>query len=198
MCVRATPPAMWCNSIGTWSARAAPAVREEGDTMKAISLWQPWASAIALGSKTIETRHWSTSYRGPLAIHAAKRCVKSELFACQLRGVWHAALHRPNPDRVPLWESLPFGAIVAVCTLADCVRTETLNDLDTVRWLSPDGPDAWTERYMGDFSPGRYGWVLAHIRALKSPIPYRGAQRFFDVPDDLLTERAPVATGTRP
>jgi hypothetical protein len=99
---------------------------------------------------------------------------------------------------VPLWESLPFGAIVAVCTLADCVRTETLNDLDTVRWLSPDGPDAWTERHMGDFSPGRWGWVLAHIRALESPIPYRGAQRLFDVPDDLLTVLAPVATGTRP
>lgn len=27
--------------------------------MKAISLWQPWASAMALGLKSIETRHWS-------------------------------------------------------------------------------------------------------------------------------------------
>ena len=40
--------------------------------MKAISLWQPWASAIAIGEKTIETRSWWTPHRGALAIHAAK------------------------------------------------------------------------------------------------------------------------------
>lgn len=42
--------------------------------MKALSLHQPWASAIALGLKHLETRSWATSYRGPLAIHAARRC----------------------------------------------------------------------------------------------------------------------------
>ncbi len=41
--------------------------------MKAITLWQPWASLVAIGAKTIETRSWATSYRGPLAIHAAAR-----------------------------------------------------------------------------------------------------------------------------
>ena len=34
--------------------------------MKAISLWQPWASAVSVGSKRIETRHWSTNHRGPI------------------------------------------------------------------------------------------------------------------------------------
>lgn len=33
--------------------------------MKAISLWQPWASAIAVGAKRVETRSWATKYRGP-------------------------------------------------------------------------------------------------------------------------------------
>ena len=41
--------------------------------MKAISFWQPWATAIAAGVKKIETRGWQTAYTGPLAIHAAKR-----------------------------------------------------------------------------------------------------------------------------
>ena len=41
--------------------------------MKALSLWQPWASLIAAGVKKVETRHWPTAYRGPIAIHAAKR-----------------------------------------------------------------------------------------------------------------------------
>jgi len=36
--------------------------------MKAISLWQPWATLIALGLKTVETRSWRMDYRGPLVI----------------------------------------------------------------------------------------------------------------------------------
>jgi hypothetical protein len=35
---------------------------------KAISLKQPWASLVATGKKTIETRKWSTKYRGDLII----------------------------------------------------------------------------------------------------------------------------------
>lgn len=31
----------------------------------AISLWQPWATLMAIGAKTIETRSWSTRHRGP-------------------------------------------------------------------------------------------------------------------------------------
>ena len=41
--------------------------------MKALTLWQPWASLVALGHKRIETRCWSTKYRGDLAIHAAAK-----------------------------------------------------------------------------------------------------------------------------
>lgn len=39
--------------------------------MKAITIWQPWASLIACGVKQYETRSWPTKYRGPIAIHAA-------------------------------------------------------------------------------------------------------------------------------
>lgn len=41
--------------------------------MKAISIRQPWASMIASRQKTIETRSWGTTYRGPLLIVASKR-----------------------------------------------------------------------------------------------------------------------------
>ena len=36
--------------------------------MKAISVKQPWANLIAAGRKTIETRTWTTKYRGQLLI----------------------------------------------------------------------------------------------------------------------------------
>lgn len=44
--------------------------------MKAISLWQPWASLIACGVKRYETRHWAPSrdlIGQTIAIHAAKK-----------------------------------------------------------------------------------------------------------------------------
>ncbi len=40
--------------------------------MKAIGLEQPFASLVGIGAKTIETRPWSTDYRGPLAVHSAE------------------------------------------------------------------------------------------------------------------------------
>lgn len=40
---------------------------------KAISLKQPWANLVASGKKTIETRKWTTKYRGDLVICSSKR-----------------------------------------------------------------------------------------------------------------------------
>ena len=39
---------------------------------KAISLKQPWANLVASGKKTIETRKWTTGYRGPLIICSSR------------------------------------------------------------------------------------------------------------------------------
>ena len=164
--------------------------------MKALSLWQPWASAIAIGAKRIETRHWCTSYRGPLAIHAAKRCVKYELGHIGAHWNWCGAL-RPlglvMGGGKPLWELLPFGAIVAVCDLVDCRPSEsfTVGELHAP-WRPRGETDAlydWTEDMMGDFSPGRFGWVLTGIEALPESIPWRGRQGLFEVPDEVLTRR---------
>ena len=132
--------------------------------MKAISLWQPWATAIAVGVKRIETRHWTTRYRGPLAIHAAKHWdVDQKDFASIERSL----------GRLPA--RIPFGAIVAVARLVDVRRTKEL-----YLTISP------IERIYGNYSVGRYGWVLEDIRALDEPIPYRGAQGLFDVSSALL------------
>lgn len=86
--------------------------------MKALSLWQPWASAIALGAKRVETRSWETLYRGPLLIHAAKRRPVYELLALNSNWTWLAVL-RPLGKRMgrfgwvlenirPLAEPIPY------------------------------------------------------------------------------------------
>lgn len=132
--------------------------------MRAISLWQPWASAVALGLKKIETRHWATDYRGPLAIHAAKRWqADQQEFAAIERGL----------GRLP--SRLPFGAIVAVVDLVDVRATDEL-----VLTIHP------IEKMYGNYSPGRFGWILHDVRALPEPIPCKGHQSFFSVPDDGL------------
>ena len=158
--------------------------------MKALSLRQPWASAIACGSKNIETRHWSTSYRGPLAIHAAKRCVKAELIHLHGHWNWCAALKLMGVQmgqKEALWDLLPFGAIGATCDLVDCRPTGSFTgtEIDVPRY--PSAADSygswnyWTERMMGNFSPGRYGWVFSKVEMLKTPIPCRGRQQLFEV-----------------
>jgi hypothetical protein len=157
--------------------------------LRAISLWQPWASAIALGSKTIETRHWSTQYRGPLAIHAAQRKVRSELQDYGLDPIWQGALHLLPPDKsAGDIFMLPFGAIVATCNLIGCLTSEEIFRCRAAQVLKVHGtfPHSWTEEMMGNLSDGRYGWILADIKPLAAPVPFKGKQGFFNVPDHLL------------
>jgi hypothetical protein len=128
--------------------------------VRAISLWQPWASAIALGLKRIETRSWSTSYRGWLAIHAAKR--------------WNREL-REFSESMGIGLQLPLGAIVAVAHLSGVFPAAVAG------WAPSDEERPW-----GDYSPGRFAWMLTDIRPLPEPIPFRGAQGFFVVPNEVL------------
>lgn len=139
--------------------------------MKAISLWQPWASAIALGNKCVETRSWSTSHRGPLLIHAAKRWTRPQReFAEVERSLGRMA------------EAIPFGAIVACATLSDVRRSEELAlEVSAI------------EKLYGDYRDGRYGWVLTEILPFPEPIPFRGAQGLFDVPYGVVQEAIKVA-----
>lgn len=74
--------------------------------MKALSLWQPFASLIADRRKTIETRSWEMLYRGPLAIHATKGNL--DQFSAKRFGYEV--------------ESLPTGAVVCIVNVVGCVR----------------------------------------------------------------------------
>src|SRR5262245_46915559 len=80
---------------------------------KALVLWEPWASAMALGFKANETRSWATGYRGDLAICAAKRLMDP--------GDWKLVTLF-NVD-VTTWEP-PYGCVVCVVELYDCVPVE--------------------------------------------------------------------------
>lgn len=147
-------------------------------------MWQPWASLIAIGAKQYETRSWATRYRGPLAIHAAQAAgglhlCGREPFQSVLLGAGVPSYKRYGRILVNK-HSLPFGAIVAVAELVTCVPTEQCGREDPNHFLSPK------ERAFGDFSPRRFAWEMADVRRLAEPIPCRGAQGLWDVPEEIL------------
>ncbi len=142
--------------------------------MKALSLIQPWASLIVLGEKRIETRSWPTTHRGPLAIHASKSMPDVCRLLCQERPFREAlARHGLTAD------TLPLGKVLGIVHLDDCLPTDDLPA------LTPD------ERAFGDFRRGRFGWLLSRPHPLAGPLPYRGSQGLWTLPDDIL------ATGPR-
>ncbi len=137
--------------------------------IKAITLWQPWASLMALGYKTIETRSWSPSYTGLLAIHAAKK--KGD--ASQQFIYEKCVLELGIPLR-----ALPYGAIVAVVNLREVILTGNVHDWENY-------PDY--ERVFGDFTPGRWAWKTKLILSFHKPYPVAGKQSLWnwEVPKEI-------------
>jgi hypothetical protein len=137
-----------------------PRFREDR-TMRALSLTQPWASAIAMGLKRYETRSWSTRLRGDVCIHAAKGFPRfaQEFFEDQMQ----EGLLLPDSD-------LPRGAIIAVAEVTACLRTEEV--FPTIERV---------ERMYGNYEAGRFAFRLENIRVLSQPIFCRGALSFWSV-----------------
>lgn len=153
----------------------------------ALSLWQPWASLIAIGAKKIETRSWYTPYRGKLYIHAAKTKKHDQMRDLPLS---LAATMKDALGSAPL----PYGAIVAVCDLAACRRVGGLHacrERPDVYMLPPAEPELSFGNYDHEMET-RYGWMLGNIRALTEPVSCNGAQGLWAPPDDvtaLVTSR---------
>jgi len=152
--------------------------------MKAISLWQPWATLWLLtdpDEKVYETRAWYTHHRGPLLVHAAQK---------RDGEVRHALEDRHFSERLSAHglniHDLPFGALIGRVILVNCCRMERLNP-----W-----PD-WRELQAGNWTPWRYAWQRSGTQVVRfpRPIPYKGAQGLFDVPDSVITGFSADYTG---
>ena len=147
--------------------------------MKALSLWEPWASLVGTGAKRYETRHWSTSYRGPLLICAAKRRDRNSLELVDEQvfqdGLMPLLGNAPGL-RVEIGD-LRFGEAVAVVELVDCIPTGLLRRADVLH-----------EVHFGDFHPGGFAWKLEALRTLPRGIEVKGSQGLFEVRDALVGE----------
>ena len=177
--------------------------------MKALTVRQPWAQLIALGVKSIETRSWSTGYRGPLAIHAGR--VKVPITDPGMTEAWRPLCDVERGGM--LTHPVPLGAVVAVADLVDVVPmidgslgwTEDSDTPPAALVLSWDTsamlvdtratgpfPDYSDQLPYGDFSPGRYAWLLDNVRPI-DPVPAKGRLGLWE-PDAALRLQVGQAT----
>lgn len=124
--------------------------------MKTLSIRQPYAWAIMAGIKPVENRSWSTTYRGPLAIHAGKAWYDDERFDRIELACWCKEYGVEFPSEIHL------GGIVGIVDLVDVVT---------------DHPS--------EFFDGPYGWVLANPRPVEF-IPMKGRLGLFEIDDRLI------------
>lgn len=166
--------------------------------MKAITIWQPWATLLPLGIKLYETRSWATSYRGPIAIHAAalklpqvlKRCFPGEddkrmfldAIAKGLKGV------HTEREIMDFLSGFPTGSVVATARLIGChkisawLRSPPLR-YGNQRFIRSECGEVFTpskmELMLGDWTPGRYAWEFADMKPIP-PVPAKGKQGLWE------------------
>ena len=142
--------------------------------MKALTLTQPWATLVAIGEKRIETRSWRTTYRGPLAIHAAKGFPPDAREMCREEPfdeiLWNA--------RYRFFDDLPCGVVIATAQLIDCIHLRETHD--PIALAAFDAHGARYERAFGNYGIGRYMWLLTDVVRIEPPVPARGALGLWD------------------
>lgn len=127
--------------------------------MKAVTIRQPWASAIILGPKRVENRTWVPSdVRAGrplwLAVHAGivepdmKRVYEGRTGWNRLREAWPEA---PAGGWVQ-------GAFIGAMLVEGAVRVEDLEDYGVNPWAT--GPWCWKITQVLDISPVPFGGRL--------------------------------------
>lgn len=165
--------------------------------MKAVTIWQPWASLIPMGLKKYETRCWPTSYRGPIAIHAGKK-TDPNVFEGLLRSqrtIEHLMKLGITPENI---ESLPHGAIIATAELVNVWKIvfHPGTDINKAKHILIGAESLTTDKHAPDFgayfvpteqemafgnwAPGNYAWELQNVKMLPAPIPIKGKQGLWD------------------
>ena len=140
--------------------------------MICLSLWQPWASLWCSHAKTHETREWAWKHRGWVAVHATKKIVHhldptlDDICDSEFGGHWGT--------------ELPRGAIIGIVDVVDCVPAESVFAPGT----APEADDF----YCGNFTPGRFAFKRCEFRKLREPVPWKGKQGPFQIPDELVRE----------
>lgn len=138
--------------------------------MKALTVCQPYARLITIGAKRVENRTWYTPFRGALLIHAGK---SRDWLDGDEEGRYAA-------------DPLEFGFIVGRCRVVHCLGTSGIEiNARTSAFYQALLSPAHREHVNGPWC-----LVLDSIVRFAEPLPWRGAQGLFDVPDDVVARLA--------
>ena len=124
--------------------------------MKAITIWEPYASSIAYGIKKYETRTWKTNYRGQIVIHASARKMNKESVALAEK----VGILYPKYSRV-----------VAIADLTDCIQM-------TEDFITKQNT---TEILLGNWHVGNYAWKLENVKIIDSEEIIKGQQGMWNL-----------------
>lgn len=155
-------------------------------TLPALSVEPPWSHAVAWLGKSPENRQWPVPPKligTDIAIHATKSVDETALAGYQPAS-WQAQHDRQPGEPWPPLAGMATGAVVAVARIAGCHHaTDCAGPLlaaafglehDTL--CSPWA--AW----------GQYHWELVSVRPLLEPVPCRGHQRIWYLPQTVDQE----------
>lgn len=154
--------------------------------MKALTIWQPWASLIMIGAKPYEFRKWDYRTRD--------RSIEGS------RIVIHAGARKVDPREVQelllnLWAGEPTGLLeeparqllvkIGFRPGDDGVMLPTSHGLGTAVLGKPRKA---SEIFGGRGDSDRidhqiWAWPLTDIKPFEPPIPIRGAQGFWNWPE---------------
>jgi hypothetical protein len=148
--------------------------------VKAITLKHPWAFAIAHWGKRIENRTWAwhNMIGQRIAIHGGIGPSKRERE--EILKVLDRLVSRHGMPKI-------FAKTCGGCMgverfiLSGIVATAVIDRYVTYGSDDIAEQDPWFIR-----EPGNIGWVLRDVVTLDKPILCRGAQGFWNVPDDVL------------
>lgn len=160
--------------------------------MKALTIWQPWASLIMAGAKPYEFRGWRAprSIVGQrIVIHAAAR----RMDRVEALGLLNTLMERDYDEvgrifaamtcldaekaETVLNEALAFDPPLAA-GLGTAILGEPRNGLDIAAEFGvPRANDSERDEH------ANWGWPLTDIEVWPEPIPMRGAQGFWNWPE---------------
>jgi hypothetical protein len=167
--------------------------------MKCLTLSQPLPSLISYGVVHVLAMDRPTDHRGPIAIHAAREVDWELSHRPEVEHALHAAgvcvidiTQRGNPA---------LGAIVGTATLIDVAPIVDRCRYDTACvWRSSTGlfycgnkhlGGTWQSRAIsdqlpfGDFSPGRWAWILEDAKPTSDRCPECGGDGRGDTTKDI-------------
>lgn len=146
--------------------------------MKALTVWQPWASLIMIGAKPNEFRKWDYRLRAPklvdelIVIHAGQRPIDPgevmDLLVHCRKG--HGSLI--NDLAIPLLERLAAAhKCKGVVEMSAALGTVTIGAPVKVSRFEPDSDRV---------SHHLWAWPMLRPEPFPAPVPCKGAQGFWD------------------